>query len=175
MALQFGDQLGLSAQQIEDLEELRTGIERDVEPLGAEIDLLRTQILAGEGSALDGLARLRELQDLYQDSAAPYRAGVAEILTPEQHLMLQDMMFSTRSTAGWGPRGTGVAFGRGLGARGAQGPDLGYGRGAGLGYGRGAGLGYGRGIRPGYGRGLRQGSARFYPGHRFLRGGRRWR
>lgn len=198
IALELRDELGLSDQQIEDLEELRTGIGRDVDPLRAEIDLLRTQILSGEGSALDGLARLRELQDLYQESAAPYRAAVAEILTPEQHLMLQDMMFSTRPVTGWGVRGAGVGLGRGLGGWGTRGlglgygrgvgvgygrgvglgygrgAGLGYGRGAGLGYGRGTGLGYGRGTGLGYGRGSRAGAPWYFRGRRFPRGGRGW-
>lgn len=178
LALELKDDLGLTPEQIGALQELDRGIQAEVEPLDAEIQLLRNRILAGEVAGGEGLLQLERLLADFQLAAEPYRVEVANILTPEQHGLLQATMFETRPGLGRGARlgyvGAGVApravYGRlGLGGRGAVGlrggPGVGYGPGYGIGYR--AGLGRGRGLGPAA-RGLGRG---------FVRGGRgpiRW-
>jgi hypothetical protein len=176
-ALELQAELGLSAEQVRALQTVQEGIQRDVVPLDAEIENIRAGILAGSMNSVDGLAMLRELSAEYQVVANPYRAQVAAILTPEQHQMLQGVMWETRP---WGGRGlgsgavvgaagvpgvgTGVAWGGAVGVAPVaglglgRGAGLGLGRGVGLGVGRAAGLGLGRGAGRGLGRGLGRGA-----------------
>lgn len=186
LALELKDDLGLTPEQIGALQELDRGVQAEVEPLDAEIQLLRNRILAGEVAGSQGLLQLERLQEDFQLAAEPYRVEVVSILTPEQHRLLQAAMFETRPGLGRGARqgyvGAGVApravSGRlGFGGRGAVGlrggPGIGYGGGPGVGYGAGYGIGY----RAGLGRGRGLGPAARGYGRGFVRGGRgpiRW-
>jgi hypothetical protein len=171
MALQHQDQLGLSAEQVAALQEIRAGIQRDVEPLQGLMDNLRGGILRGEVARPQGWNQLQELWAEYDVAAGPYRTGVASVLSATQHQALQQLMFATRVPAGWGG---GWAPGTAPGAEWDIGPTvpwtgaLGAGRGAGRGFGRAAGWGVGRGARWGAGWG-----AGWAPGRGFARGGAR--
>lgn len=146
LALQNRDVLGLSSNQIAQLEDLQAGLEREVTPVEQEIDALRAGIRGGDVAYAEGQARLEDLLVRFETLAEPYRAGVAETLTPEQHATLQRMLYDSRPYVGRG-----------------------YGRQSyGYGYGYGAGYGAGYGYRPGWGAGRG-------PGRWPARGGRRVR
>jgi hypothetical protein len=150
MALQYRGDLGLSADQVAALEEIREGIRRDVEPWEARLNDMRGAILAGEVAGPQGWAQLQEFWVEYDAVAEPYRIGVASVLSPTQHQTLQDMMFATRTPAGWGWGGAAAGVGWGAG----RGPGWGMGRGAAWGAGRGLGWGTGRGAGWAAGRGF---------------------
>ena len=145
-ALQYQADLGLTGEQIASLQELQVGIQQDVEPREAEIEALRSQIVAGEVNQTDGLVQLQQLLGQFQTAAAPYRTGVTTILTADQHLRLQDIMWSTGGVQGQYLGGAGYGQGQYLGRAGVG---LGVGRGMVRGAGRGVGLGAGRGVARG--------------------------
>ncbi len=144
LALQNQDRLGLSSDQVGRLQELQSGVERDVMPLETEIEAIRSSLQTGNVGYAEGQTRLQDLLVRYETAAEPYRAGVNEVLTPSQHDTLRLMMFDTRPYPQMGYGWAGVGYGRaGVGyAR----PGVGYGYGYGYGYGR-AGVGYGRAAR----------------------------
>ena len=164
LALEFQDLLGLSPEQVGALEALQNGIRQDVEPLEAEIAVLRAGLMNGEVSRVDGLVELQDFLIQFQAVAEPYRIQVETLLTPAQHGALQGIMLETRplQSRALGAAGLGVGWNRDF----SSGQGVWLGRGAGRGFGRGAALGFGRGGGPGLGRG-------------FVRGGRgrglRWR
>jgi hypothetical protein len=174
LALEARDELGLSSDQVAQLQELAAGIEAEVTPLDADIDALRSQIMAGDVDYVTGLRQLQELQLLYDEVADPYRTGVTSILSVEQHRVLQSIMFDSWPGAGSAWAGGGAWYGRmGRNRAVGYGPGVGYGRGAGLGRGAGVWGGYGRGAAPGYGRGYARGFGRGVG--RAGRGYYRWR
>jgi hypothetical protein len=126
-----------------------------VVPLENEMDNVRAAILSGEANQLQGITSLDEIWLAYDEAAAPYRAGIASVLTTAQHASLQQMMFSTRPVWGLGYGAAGV--GRGVGVATGVAPRLGLGRSTV--WGRGAGLGRGLGLRAGVGYGLGRGAA----------------
>lgn len=157
LALGSRETLGLSGEQVEALQELGVGVQRDVAPLELEIEELRARIIGGEIVWTAGVGQLQDLFARYETAATPYRTRVAGILTGEQHLLLQEMMYRTRfgsganlrlGRAGLG-RGPGLGVGAGLPARGL-GRGLAYrripvvGRGMGRRGGRGLGRGFAR-------------------------------
>ncbi len=163
LALDLRADLNLTPDQVGALEELQLGIAEDVAPLEARIREVRTRVFTGETGAAPAVGELDRLLADYQTAADPYRVRIAEILTTDQHLLLQSAMFDTRPGVGWG-YGT-----RSLGAPGGD-PATGvlpragyYGRGLGRGYGGGWGRGRGWGGRgAGYGRGLGYGRGAGY-------------
>ena len=173
LALDYQEQLGLSAEQVASLRDLVTGIQADVEPVESQIDALRAQLLAGEVEWGAGIYQLQELRIHYQAMADPYRAGVAAVLDADQHLALQAMMFETWPLVGeaWGGAplglgGTGPGLSQSAGRLPAVGSGwnspVGIGRGGGRGLGWGVGRGAGWGIRRGLGRGSGWSRAGFY-------------
>jgi hypothetical protein len=155
LALQNQQALGLSSEQVARLQDLQSGIEREIDPLETEIDAARLSLQTGSVSYTEGQARLQELLTRLETAAQPYRTAVAEILTANQHAALQQMLYATRPwwTPGYGRAGVGWGVV-------APGP-YGYGRGLGVvapgayGYGRGFGVGRGWGRGPGRGMGWR--------------------
>lgn len=152
LALQNSDRLGLSEEQVAGLRTLQAGVEQEVAPLEAEVEALRAGMRTGEVSYATGAGELRTLLTELDSVSEPYRQRVAEILTPDQHLTLQGMMYDTRPYPGgwygragpgvgvrsWGGTGVGVRPRAGLGRGAAWGGRGGRGRWAGRG-GRGAG------------------------------------
>lgn len=166
LALLHSGELGLSEEQISSLQELQVGIEADVVPLENQLNAVRDQILAGQVDWSSGILQLQEVRAQYEVAAAPYRTGVANVLTTDQHWALQEIMYATWPGTGT-PPGVGLGLRRGwVPAAGvAPGRALGLGRGVGLGRGAGLGLGaragvYGRGLGRGYGRGYGRGLGR---------------
>jgi hypothetical protein len=146
LALDLQRELDLSTQQIEALEALGAEMETHLGPLEDELDFLREEMMNAEVGWSEGTLRLRESLAHYQEAAEPFRNGVADILSEEQHLLLQAAMFDTRPVYGRGlGRGVAGAPGAGLG--------LGYVGARGLRYGRGAGYGVRGGLAVGFGRG----------------------
>lgn len=149
LALDLRNELNLTSDQTRALENLEGRIRAEVAPLGDRIDHTRSQILAGELSGAQGLLQLESLLTEYQLAADPYRVEVAQLLTAEQHQLLQAAMFETRPGLGQGlGRSTALGLGRGSARVG----------GYGVGLGRGRGLARGGG---GYGRGYFRGGRRF--------------
>lgn len=152
LALQNQDRLGLSSDQVGQLQELQAGVERDVMPLEDEIEAIRSSLQAGNVGYAEGQARLQDLLVRYETAAEPYRTGVNDVLTPSQHDTLRWMMFDSRPYPQMGYGWAGAGYGR---------AGVGYGR-AGVGYGRVApgvawgGRGFGRGIGRGAGWGFRR-------------------
>jgi hypothetical protein len=158
LALDNQDHLGLSGEQVASLQDLLSGIQDELGPLQAGIDDLRYRIIGGEVERVDGIESLQALLEDYESAAAPFRTEVTRILTADQHMELQNIMWATRPGpgTGWGagPDLTvGTAPGLGPAPASAYGPGLGLGRGyyGGRGPGRGAGLGRGAGVRAGRG------------------------
>lgn len=158
LALEHQEELGLSEEQVATLRNLQQGIQRDVAPLQTEIDDLRAHIMAGEVSRVDGLLTLEQLLANFQEAAAPYRTGVTTVLTADQHVRLQEIVWGTRPGTGigaWAYGGSGLGLGvrayggqplgRGVGIRGGR--ALGWGTRVGYGRGLGRGIGLGRGWR----------------------------
>ena len=164
LALELQNELGLSGDQVQTLQNLKGGIANEVEPVEAEINALRAMIQGGSTPARDGLLRLQALYEEYQIVAEPYRTQIDAVLTPQQHEALQGIMWESRPYGGLGlgragtttPMGSALGAGQPLGLRGG----VGLGRGARVGIGQGAGLRAGRGIGRGYGRGMGVGRAR---------------
>ncbi len=149
LALQHQDRLGLSSEQVARLQDLQSGVERDVTPLQEEIDALRASLRTGGVAYVEGQARLQDLLARFETAAEPYRTGMNEVLDPSQHDALQRMMYDSRPYPQMGYGWAGAGFGRaGVGygrlARGAAWGGRGAGRGVGRGVGRGAGWGFGR-------------------------------
>ncbi len=128
LTLQLQEQLKLSGEQVSALQELQVGIQQDVAPLEAELDALRARVVSGEVTRFAGVSQLQDLFTRYEAAATPYRTGVATILSADQHLELQVLMYETRPGAQGFLGVAGSGFGRGVG--------------------RGFGRGYARGARP---------------------------
>ena len=176
LALQNQDQLGLSADQVQQLQDLQIGIQEEVLPLQQEIDALRSRIGLGDVAYAQGVGQLQALMAEYQTAADPYRTRVVNILTPAQHTALQQMMYRTRPYGGRGYGRGSVGFGAAPGAPAGRAwgtppvtgrdtsaapvqgnlPAVPYGYGYGLG--RGRALGYAPGAAAGLGRGLGRGA-----------------
>lgn len=125
LALENADRLGLSEAQVVELEAIAEGLRREVVPLRDELTGLRARISSGEVTYAESAGLLRGLLAEIEEVATPYRRGVAETLTPEQHAELGRMMYATRAYPGWGQgrrgpggRGSGWYRGRGGGFRG---------------------------------------------------------
>ncbi len=170
LALENQTQLGLSSEQVASLQELQRGIEENVRPVEGEIENLRARVLAGEVNRVDGLSELRTLLAEYQAAAAPFRTGVAGVLTAEQHAVLQGMMWNSWPGQRMNPAAMAVP---GLRQRAPLGPPMGLGPGAYGGWGRGAGVrpygGRGPGFRAYGGGGMGVGRGGWVRG-----GGRGW-
>lgn len=140
LALANADRLGLTEAQVVELQAIGEGVRREVVPLQEELASLRARISSGAVTYGESAGLLRGLLVEIDEVAAPYRRGVAETLTPEQHAELRRMMYATRAYPGWG-------YGRGSSVRGT-----------GVWRGRGGGFGGGTWARPGRaGQGLRGG------------------
>ncbi|MFW6331299.1 MAG: Spy/CpxP family protein refolding chaperone, partial [Gemmatimonadota bacterium] len=144
VALENRAALGLSAAQVEELEAVRSRAEGDLLPMQRELEAVRAEF--GAGTAAPGaLDRLHTLLAELDEAAAPYRAAMVEILTPEQHRTLQRLMYDSLPYWDRGSARVGVGA-AGVGAY--RGPFVGRagGRWAARWSGRGGGWG-GRGFR----------------------------
>lgn len=155
LALENQEELGLSGQQVAELEELKTVIDRDVAGLAEEMRVLRESIRSGELERDEGFRRMEALRGEVITASAPLRGRVQEILTVEQHNELQRLVRAERPGPG---RGGAMRGGRAGGFRGGN-PGAIRGRVGGMGRmgafrhpGRGAGAGQGF-FRPGPARG----------------------
>lgn len=140
--------LGLTGDQLAQIQQLKGVMDSEVAPLADEIRALRTRIRAGELERNDGLRELQALQGQMTTAAAPLRGRVQEILTVEQHRQLQATVWQTRPGRGRGGAvggrgGWGMARGQVRGSRGGFGPRQGF-----NGQGRGPASGF-RTIPPG--------------------------
>jgi hypothetical protein len=157
IALEHQEELGLTGDQLAQLQEMKAIIDQDLNPLSEEIKALREGVRAGDVDRSEGIRQLQELQGQFLSLSAPLRGRVAEILTVEQHNRLQPLVWQTR------PGRAGARAFQGRMGRGGFGPGMRGGRGgAGFrqgfyGQGRVPALGFrgaprGRGFRPPAGR-----------------------
>jgi len=129
--LENQEALGLSEDQLAQIQDLKAVMDSDVAPLAEEISALRAQIQAGEVDRSEGFRQLQALRGEMMIASAPLRGRVQEILTVEQHQRLQATMRQSRpgQGRGWafGGRGQG-RMGRGQlrGSRGGFGPRQGF-------------------------------------------------
>jgi len=129
VALDQQEQLGLTEDQVAQLQGLKAVIDEDVAVLGEEMRGLRESIRAGDVERDEGVRQMEALRGELITASAPLRGRVQEILTVEQHNILRPMAAQARPGGGRG----GAFQGRGVSSL------------------RGRGMGRGRGGRPGMG------------------------
>jgi hypothetical protein len=137
LALENREALGLTQDQVGQLEELKAIMERDVLGLAEEMKTLRDSIRAGDLDRNDGFRQLEALRGEFITASAPLRGRVQEILTVEQHNQLRSSV-----------RQNGLGMGRGGAVPGRGAPSVQL-------RGRRMGMGMGMGMRGGTGRGAR--------------------
>jgi hypothetical protein len=129
--IQNQEALGLTGNQLAQIQELKATMDSDVAPLAEEIRALRAQIRAGEVDGSEGFRQLQALQGEMMTASAPLRGRVQEILTVEQHQRLQATVRQTRPGQGRGGSflgrgGPGMGRGQFRGSRGGFGPRQGF-------------------------------------------------
>lgn len=131
IVLQHQEEIGLSSDQVAQLQELEATIQRDVAPLAEEMQTLRDQIREGAIDPEEGFRQMEALRGELITAGAPLRGRVQEILTVEQHQRLQALVRQGRPgigrrsaiMRGRGQRaGGGRAFGPALRGQGPAGP-----------------------------------------------------
>ena len=147
--LENQEALDLSDAQLAQIQDMKTTMDTEVAPLAEELRTLRDQIWAGDVDRDEGYRQLQALRGEILTASAPLRGRLQEILTVEQHRVLQAEVWQSRPGMG---RGMGF---RGPGAAGARGGRFPGGRG-GFGLRQGLnsqGWAAGFGVRPGQGQG----------------------
>jgi len=168
LALENEGELGLTQDQVAELQELKAIIDGDVAGLAEEMEALRASIQSGEVERDEGFRQLTALRGELITASAPLRGRIQEVLTVEQHYRLQPLVWQSRADVGRAGVGR-VGVGRaGVGRGGASMPGIGrngapQGRGAPSAQGRGFGLGRGGVGMPGQLSGNRSGIG-FRPG-----------
>lgn len=161
MALAHQEELGLTGDQVAQLEELKGVVDGDVMRLADEMKALREGIRSGDIERAEGLRQMEALRGELITAAAPLRGRVQEIFTVEQHRQLQGFLQANRPGRGV----AGVAPGRGVGPM--QGRNPRFLRGRGDRFGGVAGTPFPRG---GVGRQGALGLGQGFPGQGPLRG-----
>lgn len=115
--LENQENLDLTADQLRELESLKAIMDSQVAPLAEEMKALREQVWAGEVDRGEGFRQLQALRGEFLTASAPLQGRVQEILTVEQHRLLQAEVWQNRpgmGRAGAAFQGRGGAFhGRG--------------------------------------------------------------
>ncbi len=115
--LENQENLDLTGDQLRELESLKATMDGQVAPLAEEMTVLREQIWAGEVDRSEGFRQLQALRGEFLTASAPLQGRVQEILTVEQHRLLQAEVWQNRpgmGRAGAAFQGRGGAFqGRG--------------------------------------------------------------
>ena len=115
--LENQENLDLTGDQLRELESLKATMDGQVAPLAEEMKVLREQIWAGEVDRGEGFRQLQALRGEFLTASAPLQGRVQEILTVEQHRLLQAEVWQVRpgmGRAGAAFQGRGGAFqGRG--------------------------------------------------------------
>ena len=167
LALENSEPMELTADQLSQLQELKTILDGEVLPLAEEMKNLREQIWAGDVPRAEGFRQMETLRGELITASAPLRGRVQEILTVAQHGRLQALVWQERPGRGRGAALGGMGAGRagiapmagrggvrgfqpGMGARGLQRPMRGIRGGVGPGWG-GRGWGAGAPLPPGGG------------------------
>ncbi len=148
MVLEHREDLELTGDQVQALEELKEIHDRNVVPLREEMDALRAQLQEGEVDRADGFRQMEALRGRLITAGAPMRGRVQEILTVAQHRQVLAAVRISRGVGGRafrGAPGRGVARGQFRGSRGGLNPRQGF-----------QGQGWGR--RPGFRGEFRRGS-----------------
>jgi len=108
--LEKREELGLTGDQMRDLEGLKATMDGEVAPLVEGMKALQEKIRAGEVERGEGFRQMQALRGELLTASAPLQGRVQEILTVEQHKILQGEMRELRMSEGRG----GMAFqGRG--------------------------------------------------------------
>jgi hypothetical protein len=122
LALEHQSDLGLTKDQVSQLQELQAVIDGNVKGLAEEMSALRERIRSGQVPREDGLRQIQALRGELMTASAPLRGRVQEILTVDQHQKLQPLVRENRPGLGrvMGQRGGGRAVLPGRGGRGGM-------------------------------------------------------
>lgn len=141
-ALENQQKLGLTRDQVSQLQELKRILDTQVTPLAEEMKTLREKIRSGQVERNEGLREMQALAGRLMEAAAPLRGRMPEILTEAQHRQLREILRAERPAGrgglglgprmmrwGWGGRGGawGPAFRGGFGWQGRWGAAIGGG------------------------------------------------
>ena len=129
MAIEHREDLGLSGDQVTQLQELKAVMDGEIAGLVEEMNALRSGIRSGDLDRDEGFRQLNAVRGELITASAPLRGRVQEILTVDQHQKLQPIVWEGRP-----------GLGRGAGVRGSQGSPMRP---------RAGGAYQGRGYRPG--------------------------
>jgi hypothetical protein len=102
LALENQETLGLSGQQVAELQGLKTVMDRDVDGLIEQMGALRESVRSGEVERDEGFRQMEALRGELITASAPLRGRVQEILTVEQHTELQRLVRAERPGLGRG-------------------------------------------------------------------------
>jgi Spy/CpxP family protein refolding chaperone len=104
-ALENQEELGLSQDQISELQGLKSVLDGDVTPLMEEMKTLREGIQSGDVDRDEGFRRMQALRGELLTASAPIQGRVQEILTVQQHSRLQPLVRQDRPGLGRGVPG----------------------------------------------------------------------
>jgi len=134
VVLEKQEELGLSQDQMTQLQELKGILDTEVVPVIDEMAGVRYMIQEGELDRAEGLRQMEALRGLMITNAAPVQGRVQQILNVEQHRLLQSAVRQGRpgmgragvggvrgATGGRGGRGVRQAQSSRIGARGRAG------------------------------------------------------
>ncbi len=129
--LENQESLGLSEDQVAQLQQLKGTVDGEVTPLVEEMKALRERIRAGEMDADEGAREFQALRGRLTTATAPLRGRIQEILTVKQHRDLQAVVREGRPGRGQagafqGRGGRGAPRGQLRGSRGGIGPRQGF-------------------------------------------------
>lgn len=129
--LENQERLGLSEDQLAQIQQLKVTVDEEVDPLVEQMRVLREKIRSGEVDGNEGARELQALRGRLTTATAPLRGRIQEILTVEQHQNLQAVVREGRPGRGQalGFQGQGMRRaprGQLRGGRGGIGPRKGY-------------------------------------------------
>ena len=104
-ALEAQEELGLSQDQVRELQGLKAVMDGDVTPLMEEMKTLRESIQNGDVDRDEGFRRMQALTGELLTASSPLQGRVQEILTVEQHNRLQPLVRENRPGQGRGRQG----------------------------------------------------------------------
>lgn len=112
VAIEKQEELGLSAEQVAQLQDMKTVIDSEIAGLVEEMNTLRDGLRSGDLDREEGFRQMDALRGELITASAPLRGRVQEVLTVDQHNKLQPIVWEGRPGLG---RGGAVSGGRGAG------------------------------------------------------------
>lgn len=100
LVLENQGELGLSPDQVVQLQELQAILDQDVTPVAEEMRTLREMIQEGETDRDEAIRKMKALKGQLITNSAPLHGRIREILTAEQHQKLQPLVRQNRPRGG---------------------------------------------------------------------------